>query len=216
VSSIHQVNAILENTPRGVEKKDNFQLKLEYVSGKSEPCMSKNLGQHEMFKEIKGLIENSSSGNERDFSRNIEWDPSQKTIEIKDYVFPPSQLDWSFLKEASSLCLENCQNIPFSDIYENGRHLTLLSLTSCNLEDIPTGLKSLTEIKVLYLDHNKFTRIPEEVFTLSKAEILYMENNLLKEVSPKIAKLKKLHAIDLRSNLLSSLPNKLNNCLNWN
>ena len=84
-----------------------------------------------------------------------------------------------------------------------------LHLTGLALDSLPQplyGLRHLTNLKELYLGHNKLGAIPDELAQLASLEKLDLTSNLLAEFPPALTQLTQLIALHLSRNRLTRLP----------
>ena len=84
-----------------------------------------------------------------------------------------------------------------------------LHLTGLALDSLPQplyGLRHLTNLKELYLGHNKLGAIPDELAQLASLEKLDLTSNLLAEFPPELTQLTQLIALHLSRNRLTRLP----------
>lgn len=86
------------------------------------------------------------------------------------------------------------------------RNARWLNLSNLDLEELPTEIGQLTELRVLWLAGNNLTRLPAEIGNLRKLKRLRLEGNALAELPPEIGLLTKLEELQLHKNQLPRLP----------
>ena len=117
------------------------------------------------------------------------------------------------------LCLEGTTALPSHDTaterieqYRRRSGMGMkgeLHLTGLALDSLPQplyGLRHLTNLKELYLGHNKLGAIPDELAQLASLEKLDLTSNLLAEFPPALSQLTQLIALHLSRNRLTRLP----------
>jgi Leucine-rich repeat (LRR) protein len=82
----------------------------------------------------------------------------------------------------------------------------VLTLTNFQLSTLPPEIKTMVNLKKIYLDNNLFEKIPLEIFGLINLELLVLSSNRLSELSPQISQLTRLKELYLEKNLLRNLP----------
>jgi len=114
----------------------------------------------------------------------------------------------------------NLLNLSFNklSLYSGKRssHMTdsriqCLQLESCNLVEIPTFIRDLSDLEVLSLSYNNITSIPNWLWKKESLQILDVsDNSLTGEISPSICNLKLLMGLDLSfNNLRGNIPSCL-------
>jgi len=90
--------------------------------------------------------------------------------------------------------------------------LQYLDLKYNNLDSLPRGFKSLVSLKVVYLEHNKFTSFPEDIVNAPKLIDIVLSNNLIDTLSSKVYSIEgrngpgNFTSVNLDSNLLETFP----------
>ncbi|KAJ7600616.1 hypothetical protein C8J56DRAFT_1010451 [Mycena floridula] len=91
--------------------------------------------------------------------------------------------------------------------------LTTLDISYAKLSSFDDlALASLTTLRTLKLDHNKFTSIPETLGDLAWLETLSCADNSLGALPNSIGCLQRLEILDAHSNNLTAIPDSLWNC----
>ncbi|KAJ7585096.1 adenylate cyclase [Mycena floridula] len=91
--------------------------------------------------------------------------------------------------------------------------LTTLDISYAKLSSFDDlALASLTTLRTLKLDHNKFTSIPETLGDLAWLETLSCAENSLGALPNSIGCLQRLEILDAHSNNLTAIPDSLWNC----
>lgn len=85
------------------------------------------------------------------------------------------------------------------------KNLSRLSLSKNSIDSLK-GLEKLKKMKVLVLDHNKFSTVFKEITHMRKLEILDCSFNNIREVGLDIRFLKNLKEINISKNRISVLP----------
>ncbi|KAK2359384.1 receptor protein [Trifolium repens] len=91
--------------------------------------------------------------------------------------------------------------------------IQLLLLDSCNLVEIPTFIRSLSDLEFLSLNDNNIQSLPNWLWKKANLKVLeFSYNSLTGTISPSICNLKSLVALDLSSNNFSgNVPSCLGN-----
>ena len=82
---------------------------------------------------------------------------------------------------------------------------TVLDLARLRLEELPTGLAELTDLRELFIDENDLVEIPEWIGELSNLELLDARDNSLTDLPVALTELRKLTIVRLEGNPLNSL-----------
>ena len=91
----------------------------------------------------------------------------------------------------------------------NGR-VVGLELTNGNLRGaLPPEIGELTDLQMLWLDHNQLSGLPSEIGQLAHLHDLALSHNLLSELPPEICCLTGLQALFLSNNRLRELPKNI-------
>jgi internalin A len=75
-----------------------------------------------------------------------------------------------------------------------------LDISQCGLTSIPESVRSLTNLRKLYLYENQLTALPEWIGELSNLKILHLEKNRLKSIPDSIASLSSLEVLEAGRN----------------
>ena len=77
--------------------------------------------------------------------------------------------------------------------------LEVLGLGGNNFSKISKKITKLPNLKYLFLENNKFTKIPEFIWDLTQLEVLGLGGNDIKEISPKLQEFIQLRFLNLRN-----------------
>lgn len=84
-----------------------------------------------------------------------------------------------------------------------------LVLRSTSLQQLPTTIGTLTELRVLDISDNHLTELLEEIGWLRKLEEFNISNNQIKEIPAHIGWLRELRQLDVSNNQLTTLPDEI-------
>ena len=77
--------------------------------------------------------------------------------------------------------------------------LEILGLGGNKFSTISERITELHNLKYLFLENNKFTKIPEYIWNLTQLEVLGLGGNNLKEISPKLQDFTQLRFLNLKN-----------------
>ena len=88
---------------------------------------------------------------------------------------------------------------------------------NCGLQQLPTNITKLTELKFLSLTDNNLTKLPKDFYKLKKLEYLnlgtitghFQKGNDFKEIPKEVFKLKKLRFLYIRDNKIQEIPKSI-------
>ena len=97
------------------------------------------------------------------------------------------------------------------DVYAivKNRHIEILSLLKCNLNNFPSELKSFINIECLNLTYNQISTFPKWVLELKNLQDLLIGGNQIKSLPEWIGKLKSLKWLDIGYNPIEILPESI-------
>jgi len=85
--------------------------------------------------------------------------------------------------------------------------LEVLTVSQNDLHVFPPQVASdLTELKELWLGHNKITKVPTEIENLQKLEQLWLQDNQLEAIPSQVGNLTKLKVLTLTGNRIKEVP----------
>eukprot|EP01113_Clastostelium_recurvatum_P051195 TRINITY_DN988_c0_g1_i2.p1 TRINITY_DN988_c0_g1~~TRINITY_DN988_c0_g1_i2.p1 ORF type:complete len:730 (-),score=145.14 TRINITY_DN988_c0_g1_i2:40-2175(-) len=87
-----------------------------------------------------------------------------------------------------------------------GRTITHLSVYRNSLEDLPSGLCDLTDLKQLSAHHNSIQTLPQNLCRLTSLASLSLHTNFIETLPTNIHSLAMLEELELQQNCLSTLP----------
>ena len=79
------------------------------------------------------------------------------------------------------------------------KKLEVLGLGGNNFSSISEKITELPNLKYLFLENNKFTKIPKHIWTLTQLEVLGLGGNNFKEISPKLHEFTQLRFLNLKN-----------------
>jgi|GEM_PF-1744127 len=83
-----------------------------------------------------------------------------------------------------------------------------------SITDLPQSMQNLTNLKELYIAHNKLSNIPFVIYAITSLEILDLSNNKIAFVEPEIGNLLNLKSLNLAYNQIEYLPSEINKLKN--
>ncbi len=89
--------------------------------------------------------------------------------------------------------------------------LKSLSLRRNELAELPSTMAQLTNLDVVFLDHNRFTALPPVVRNWTQIKQFRLNHNRLKSVSADLGQMTNLYELWLDSNELTALPPEIGN-----
>ncbi|WP_162180936.1 leucine-rich repeat domain-containing protein [Neochlamydia sp. TUME1] len=102
----------------------------------------------------------------------------------------------------------------FKEWIENhGKDITRLDLRGISLKFLPTEIRCLSQLRMLYLNNNQLTALPGEIGQLSQLQELDLANNQLTTLPIEIGQLSQLQSLNLGGNQLTSLPGEIGQLL---
>jgi len=78
------------------------------------------------------------------------------------------------------------------------KELEVLGLGGNKFSNISERITELPNLKYLFLENNKFTKIPEFIWNLTQLEVLGLGGNIFKEISPKLQGFTQLRFLNLK------------------
>ncbi len=105
-------------------------------------------------------------------------------------------------------CKEILSDVDVCYIKQN-KNIIGLCLNICGLNKLPDSIKSLKNLRYLYLGNNLFTHLPEFICELKKLEYLELHDNKLTDLPKHINKLNSLKGISLFGNNFEEVPRSL-------
>ena len=104
------------------------------------------------------------------------------------------------LKYLIRIDMEN--NFSLSDLPESVwklKELEVLGLGGNKFSNVSERITELPNLKYLFLENNKFTKIPEFIWNLTQLEVLGLGGNNFKEISPKMQEFTHLRFLNLKN-----------------
>jgi len=104
------------------------------------------------------------------------------------------------LKYLIRIDMEN--NFSLSDLPESVwklKELEVLGLGGNKFSNVSERITELPNLKYLFLENNKFTKIPEFIWNLTQLEVLGLGGNNIKEISPKMQEFTQLRFLNLKN-----------------
>jgi len=120
-----------------------------------------------------------------------------------------SKFDVPNLASLTNLIYLFLNDISFGEIpfwVVNNSDLRVLSMTNCNLTDLPSGLWQLNNLRELYLSENQITEISPRVNQLTNLKNLDLGNNQLTEIPPELGAITNMFKLYFDNNKLTGLP----------
>ncbi len=134
-----------------------------------------------------------------------------KPEEIVNYRYGVlSNFDDSITADLTAQKIDNI-NTPYNEALQiikqaaNDR-LGELDLAGIKLTKLPSEIRQLENLTVLYLNRNSLSSLPAEIGQLNNLQALFVGKNLLRSLPPEIGQLTNLKILYLNSNFLNSLP----------
>ena len=93
----------------------------------------------------------------------------------------------------------------------DGLQVEVLDLRRSGLREFPSEISTLSNLKELYLSHNKIDELPPQIASLTKLEILDLSVNKLTTIPYEIGNLYQLRELLLYRNRISVLPPSIGN-----
>ncbi|OJJ20092.1 hypothetical protein BKI52_16600 [marine bacterium AO1-C] len=84
-----------------------------------------------------------------------------------------------------------------------------IDLSCRELDILPSEIAQLSQLRKLYLAHNKFSTFPFELTLLSKLQKLVLSNNQLRRLPPTIGQCSAMQVLVLSDNQLKILPSEI-------
>lgn len=91
---------------------------------------------------------------------------------------------------------------------------TKLSLSNKDIEEIPSEIGRLKNLKHLDLSYNSIKKLPPEFYTLDKLETLLLFRNELIELAPEIKRMPNLKLLDISYNKIEIIPPEIGDLSN--
>jgi hypothetical protein len=140
----------------------------------------------------------------------------------KDYLLAIADMDTLAIKEAFKDVAEYYETRGYdiseyvrSDVIINNPTLEYHSRNNFYLLDaIPTGIASLTYLKVLHLVHCRIKIIPSEIGYLINLEKISLYDNRIQEIPIGLLRLTQLKVLRLSHNKIKSIPKEINGLVN--
>jgi hypothetical protein len=106
----------------------------------------------------------------------------------------------------------NLNEIP-SDVFEL-KNLRKLNLSNNNIKVIPSDISKLKMLEVLDISNNKITNFYAKICDLKKLKTLNLNNNKIVSIPKQISKIENLRSFSIANNKLKSLPDEFSNLSN--
>ncbi len=85
----------------------------------------------------------------------------------------------------------------------------VLDIRYAGLTKLPSEIKNLVNLRIMYLAGNDLESLPPEIRDLQNLEELHLQDNFLSSLPPEIGKLTNLRVLDLPYNKIKSLPKEI-------
>ncbi|PJB15279.1 MAG: hypothetical protein CO118_04225 [Flavobacteriales bacterium CG_4_9_14_3_um_filter_32_8] len=115
------------------------------------------------------------------FSNGLEQITSLREIMIDNCRISPSFYEIAQLEKLSTINIKNCSNLNVDELFAqlNKNIINDISIIACGMENIPSSISSLKELKRLNFTRNSIQKIPEELASLKKLQSFIIKNNII-------------------------------------
>ncbi|UJR36117.1 hypothetical protein I4U23_028852 [Adineta vaga] len=187
-----------------LSNKSRWMPELTEESENNIQVLSKNLSRSSTFEQIYSSHSSSESTKSKMDGRRIYCSGRDlHTISADVFAYPDiSYLELSPTREA-------CLNFKLNELPTAIGRLTelrILILDTNNLHTLPNELCNLCELLILVLSNNSLSNLPNAIGNLEQLESIHLANNRLRDLPSSFFHLKNLTFLDLTSNKLRQIP----------
>jgi Leucine-rich repeat (LRR) protein len=135
-----------------------------------------------------------------DFFEDYELNKSNVKINVSTIAYINQETRYLELTD------NNLEYLP--DIINTCKKLEVLDLSKNKIKDF-RFLKSLKNLKILFIDYCSLDDFPKEICELENLIALNINNNNIKEIPPEVKSISNLTTINVGSNILTIIPSEL-------
>src|SRR5947209_14278051 len=92
-------------------------------------------------------------------------------------------------QEIVAVIIEKIGSAPTELTYDDDKRLIKLGLSGLALTQLPSELRQLTNLQILYLDQNQLSQLPSEIGQLTNLQELNLYQNQLNQIPSEIGQL---------------------------